>query len=486
MQRQKMLPVGVEDFRDIIQGNFYYVDKTKLLERLLETGGKVNLFTRPRRFGKSLNISMMKHFFDIGSPGNLFDGLYISTKQELCDQYMGQFPVISISLKGICGKDFEQATALMTRLINEAARGMQYLLKSERLGEYDLELYRSLLSVNMDETALVYSLRELTELLCRHYGKKVVVLIDEYDVPLAKANEQGYYEDMVRLLRNMFENVLKTNSNLQMAVMTGCLRVAKESIFTGLNNFRVYSITDASFDEDFGFTNDEVKKMLHYYELDCHYAVVKDWYDGYRFGGTDVYCPWDVICYCDEHRDHRKKPPQNYWLNTSGNDVIRYFIEHMGQEQEVARSELEALINGGCVQKEIHEDLTYKELYDSSENIWSILFMTGYLTMRGEKDGRRFDLVIPNQEICDIITTHILALFKETVRKDGELLNAFCSALWDGEADDLERESKKALDQIEDKHYTEQMKQEGIKSVLKYGIACNRKQCSVAVVREKI
>ena len=566
MQRKKMLPVGVEDFRDIIQGNFYYVDKTRLLEKLLETGGKVNLFTRPRRFGKSLNISMMKHFFDIGGTGNLFDGLYISAKQELCDQYMGQFPVISISLKGICGKDFEQAKALMTRMINEAAREMQYLLKSERLGEYDLELYRSLMSVRMDETALVYSLRELTELLYRHYGKKVVVLIDEYDVPLAKANEQGYYEDMVRLLRNMFESVLKTNSNLQMAVMTGCLRVAKESIFTGLNNFRVYSITDASFDEYFGFTDDEVKEMLHYYELDRHYAVVKEWYDGYRFGVTDVYCPWDVICYCDEHRDHRKKAPQNYWLNTSGNDVIRYFIEHMGQEKEVARSELEVLINGGCVQKEIHEDLTYKELYESSENIWSILFMTGYLTTRGEKDGQRYDLVIPNQEICDIITTHILTLFKEMVRKDGELLNAFCSALRDGEAelvknifaeylqktisirdtfvrndmkenfyhgillgilgfktdwnvrsnreagdgfsdisitmddvdigivieikygeaDDLERESKKALDQIHDKHYTEQMKQEGIKSVLKYGIACNRKQCSVAVVRENI
>lgn len=566
MQRKKMLPVGVEDFRDIIQGNFYYVDKTRLLEKLLETGGKVNLFTRPRRFGKSLNISMMKHFFDIGGTGNLFDGLYISAKQELCDQYMGQFPVISISLKGICGKDFEQAKALMTRMINEAAREMQYLLKSERLGEYDLELYRSLMSVRMDETALVYSLRELTELLYRHYGKKVVVLIDEYDVPLAKANEQGYYEDMVRLLRNMFESVLKTNSNLQMAVMTGCLRVAKESIFTGLNNFRVYSITDASFDEYFGFTDDEVKEMLHYYELDRHYAVVKEWYDGYRFGVTDVYCPWDVICYCDEHRDHRKKAPQNYWLNTSGNDVIRYFIEHMGQEKEVARSELEVLINGGCVQKEIHEDLTYKELYESSENIWSILFMTGYLTTRGEKDGQRYDLVIPNQEICDIITTHILTLFKETVRKDGELLNAFCSALrageaelvknifteylqktisirdtfvrndmkenfyhgillgilgfktdWNvrsnreagdgfsdisitmddvdigivieikyGEADNLERESKKALDQIHDKHYTEQMKQEGIKSVLKYGIACNRKQCSVAVVRENI
>lgn len=481
-----MLPVGVEDFRDIIQGNFYYVDKTRLLEKLLETGGKVNLITRPRRFGKSLNISMMKHFFDIGGTGNLFDGLYISAKQELCDQYMGQFPVISISLKGICGKDFEQAKALMTRMINEAAREMQYLLKSERLGEYDLELYRSLMSVRMDETALVYSLRELTELLYRHYGKKVVVLIDEYDVPLAKANEQGYYEDMVRLLRNMFESVLKTNSNLQMAVMTGCLRVAKESIFTGLNNFRVYSITDASFDEYFGFTDDEVKEMLHYYELDRHYAVVKEWYDGYRFGVTDVYCPWDVICYCDEHRDHRKKAPQNYWLNTSGNDVIRYFIEHMGQEKEVARSELEVLINGGCVQKEIHEDLTYKELYESSENIWSILFMTGYLTTRGEKDGQRYDLVIPNQEICDIITTHILTLFKEMVRKDGELLNAFCSALRDGEADDLERESKKALDQIHDKHYTEQMKQEGIKSVLKYGIACNRKQCSVAVVRENI
>lgn len=566
MQRKKMLPVGVEDFRDIIQGNFYYVDKTRLLEKLLETGGKVNLFTRPRRFGKSLNISMMKHFFDIGGIRNLFDGLYISAKQELCDQYMGQFPVISISLKGICGKDFEQAKALMTRMINEAAREMQYLLKSERLGEYDLELYRSLMSVRMDETALVYSLRELTELLYRHYGKKVVVLIDEYDVPLAKANEQGYYEDMVRLLRNMFESVLKTNSNLQMAVMTGCLRVAKESIFTGLNNFRVYSITDASFDEYFGFTDDEVKEMLHYYELDRHYAVVKEWYDGYRFGVTDVYCPWDVICYCDEHRDHRKKAPQNYWLNTSGNDVIRYFIEHMGQEKEVARSELEVLINGGCVQKEIHEDLTYKELYESSENIWSILFMTGYLTTRGEKDGQRYDLVIPNQEICDIITTHILTLFKEMVRKDGELLNAFCSALRDGEAelvknifteylqktisirdtfvrndmkenfyhgillgilgfktdwnvrsnreagdgfsdisitmddvdigivieikygeaDDLERESKKALDQIHDKHYTEQMKQEGIKRVLKYGIACNRKQCSVAVVRENI
>ena len=407
MKQLKKLPVGIENFREIRQDNFYYVDKTKLIEQLLTQWGKVNLFTRPRRFGKSLNMSMLKAFFEAGTELELFDGLYISGNRELCENYMGRFPVISISLKGINAEDFDGAYRLLVRMINAEARRLWQLLKRKELDDIDKRMFDELLSGEMSQDTLVYSLRELSELLEKHYGEKVIVLIDEYDVPLAKANENGYYEKMILLIRNLFENVLKTNDSLKFAVLTGCLRVAKDSIFTGLNNFKVYPITKVAFDEYFGFTDDEVREMLDYYGMKQDYETVKDWYDGYRFGNVDVYCPWDVINYCSDHLEEPELPPQNYWLNTSSNETIYHFIDGMGEQQKVTKAELELLVNGEAVQKEINQELTYKELYLSTENIWSTLFMTGYLTKRGEPDGTRYNLVVPNQEIRSIITGHM-------------------------------------------------------------------------------
>lgn len=439
LKQLKKLPVGIENFREIRQDNFYYVDKTKLIEQLLTQWGKVNLFTRPRRFGKSLNMSMLKAFFEVGTELELFDGLYISGNRELCENYMGRFPVISISLKGINAEDFDGAYRLLVRMINAEARRLWQLLKKRELDDIDKRMFDELLSGEMSQDTLVYSLRELSELLEKHYGEKVIVLIDEYDVPLAKANENGYYEKMILLIRNLFENVLKTNDSLKFAVLTGCLRVAKDSIFTGLNNFKVYPITKVAFDEYFGFTDDEVREMLDYYGMKQDYETVKDWYDGYRFGNVDVYCPWDVINYCSDHLEEPELPPQNYWLNTSSNETIYHFIDGMGEQQKVTKAELELLVNGEAVQKEINQELTYKELYLSTENIWSTLFMTGYLTKRGEPDGTRYNLVVPNQEIRNIITDHILKLFKEDVAKDGTMASAFCEALLDGKADILEK-----------------------------------------------
>lgn len=439
LKQLKKLPVGIENFREIRQDNFYYVDKTKLIEQLLTQWGKVNLFTRPRRFGKSLNMSMLKAFFEAGTELELFDGLYISGNRELCENYMGRFPVISISLKGINAEDFDGAYRLLVRMVNAETRRLWQLLKKRELDDIDKRMFDELLSGEMSQDTLVYSLRELSELLEKHYGEKVIVLIDEYDVPLAKANENGYYEKMILLIRNLFENVLKTNDSLKFAVLTGCLRVAKDSIFTGLNNFKVYPITKVAFDEYFGFTDDEVREMLDYYGMKQDYETVKDWYDGYRFGNVDVYCPWDVINYCSDHLEEPELPPQNYWLNTSSNETIYHFIDGMGEQQKVTKAELELLVNGEAVQKEINQELTYKELYLSTENIWSTLFMTGYLTKRGEPDGTRYNLVVPNQEIRNIITDHILKLFKEDVAKDGTMASAFCEALLDGKADILEK-----------------------------------------------
>ena len=439
MGKKKKLPIGIDNFEKIRKDDFYYVDKTKLIEQLLEKWGEANLFTRPRRFGKSLNMSMLRHFFEIGADPSLFDGLYISQRTELCKNYMGKFPVVSVSLKGVESSSYEGACRLLGKVINEEARRLGFLEKSEKLKESEKAIFGELLKPDMREDVLAYSIRELTELLEKHYGEKVIVLIDEYDVPLAKANEQGYYDEMVLLLRTLFGNALKTNESLKFAVLTGCLRVAKESIFTGLNNFKVYPLTKVVFDECFGFTDEEVKEMLHYYQQDSHYGTVKEWYDGYRFGKVDVYCPWDVINYCDEHLDDPMAEPQNYWSNTSGNDVIKHFVDSIYTGKEVTKSELERLVNGGAVQKNISQELTYKELYGSMDNIWSALFMTGYLTQRGESEGNQYNLVIPNQEIRNIITEHIMGLFKEDVSKDGQMVNEFCNALASGEADIVEK-----------------------------------------------
>ena len=374
------LPVGIENFEKIRREGFYYVDKTGLIEQLLNNWGEVNLFTRPRRFGKTLNMSMLKYFFEIGADQSLFDGLYISKNKALCDAYMGKYPVISISLKGVNADSYENARSLLKRIVVEEAKMHRIIMSGNRLDDIDKAEYMSLVTGEMGEDTLVYSMKTLTALLEKYYEKKVIVLIDEYDVPLAKANENGYYDQMVLLVRNLFENVLKTNSSLKFAVLTGCLRVAKESIFTGLNNFKTNSILDAEYDETFGFVDDEVKEMLHYYGQDTHYETVKEWYDGYRFGNADVYCPWDVINYCDAHRRNPMLPPENYWTNTSGNDVLKHFIESAGAAKGLAKTDLERLVNGEIVEKDIREDLTYNELYASMDNLWSTLFMTGYLT----------------------------------------------------------------------------------------------------------
>ena len=429
MTELKKLPIGIEDFEKIRQEDFYYVDKTRLIEQLLAQWGEVNLFTRPRRFGKSLNMSMFQHFFEIGSERTLFDGLEISKNLKLCEEYQGKYPVVSISLKGINGTTYEEARGFLVKTINEEARRLSFLSESTKLDETEQELLNQLKKKEMSNDSLVYSIRELTELLEKHYEKKVIVLIDEYDVPLAKANENGYYDEMVLLIRNLFENGLKTNKSMKFAILTGCLRVAKESIFTGLNNFKIYSITDKSFDETFGFTDSEVREILEYYGQEEYYDTVKSWYDGYRFGDVEVYCPWDVINFCSDHRTDPKLAPKNYWANTSGNSVISHFIESVNEPHKLTKMELEQLVNGGIVQKEINPELTYKELYSSIDNLWSTLFMTGYLTQRGEPNGDRYNLVIPNREIRNIITNHILKMFKESIKKDGKTVGEFCDAL---------------------------------------------------------
>ena len=434
---KKRLPVGIENFEKIRRDGFYYVDKTDLIKELLENWGEVNLFTRPRRFGKTLNMSMFQCFFEIGCDKSLFDGLRIAEESTLCETYMGKFPVISISLKGIDAADYETARNLMVKVVNEEARRFQFLTESSRLTDTDKMLFGQLLQKEMDDETLFCSLRELTELLRKHYEKQVIVLIDEYDVPLAKANELGYYDEMVRLIRGIFGSALKTNHNLYFAVLTGCLRVAKESIFTGVNNFNTFTITDVDFDEYFGFTDAEVKEMLEEYQLGSSYEDVREWYDGYRFGNVDVYCPWDVICYVNKRRTDPALQPQNYWLNTSGNEVVRHFIEALGDG--VTKIEMERLIGGEIVQKEIHEEMTYHDLYADMGNVWSVLFMTGYLTQRGRADGNLYNLVIPNREIRNIFTEQIMKMFQEQAEQDGETLGRFCDALEQGNAEEVER-----------------------------------------------
>ena len=406
------------------------MDKTAMIRALLARWGKVNLFTRPRRFGKTLNMSMLKEFFAIDGDARLFEGLEISKERELCEKYMGRFPVISITLKNAAGLTYQEACAALRRVIGNEVRRFGCLLKSELLDAGDKDMYRALTDIKdgrftMADEILVDSLRTLSQLLAKHYGKKVILLLDEYDVPLDKAFQGGYYAEMVSLLRNMLGGALKTNPNLYFAVLTGCLRVAKESIFTGLNNMKVFSITDSDCDSYFGFTDGEVRELLSYYGLDDKYEVIKNWYDGYQFGDADVYCPWDVINYVDRLRGKKTLAPQNYWINTSGNDAVRYLIHKMGDG--VLKSEIETLVAGDTVEKEIHEDLTYNEIYSSVNNVWSLLFMTGYLTQRGTLDRSRLRLAIPNMEIRSIFTDQILSMFTENVAGDGEMLKEF----WD-------------------------------------------------------
>lgn len=434
---QKKLPIGIENFEDMIKENYYYVDKTGLLKQLLNEHGLVNLFTRPRRFGKSLNMSMLKYFFEIGNDQAIFEGLEISKDKELCDQYQGKFPVISVSLKGAKAGNYEDAKAMMKYIMAAESRRLYDRMSGDKLSEKQKEQMKSLMSDNMKDTELMTALWILSSILKEYYGEKVIILIDEYDVPLDKAFENNYYNEMIILLRNMLKQSLKTNDNLYMAVLTGCLRIARESIFTGLNNFNIFSITDQYFDEYFGFTDKEVKEILQYYKVPEAFEQTKKWYDGYRFGNTDIYCPWDVINHCRALKVEPDATPQPYWINTSGNYIVKRFIEKANQQ---TRREIEQLIEGKAIQKEIRLELTYNELDSTIENLWSVLFATGYLTQQGKPQGRTYSLIIPNESIRQIFIEQIQEWFKETTRKDENRLKDFCKAFEEGNAEAIEEQ----------------------------------------------
>ena len=432
------LPVGIDDFRKLRESHFYYVDKTRLIEQLLLNWSEVTLFTRPRRFGKTLNMSMLKSFFDIGTDKALFDGLYISGNKELCDEYMGKYPVIFLSLKGVEGLTYEEAFEAFVRIMGKEVNRVSFLADSDKLTQIEREQYKGLTIMKngrlaFDKEKLISSLQLLSQLLYKHYGKKVVILIDEYDVPLDKAFQNGYYKEMVSLIRGLFGQALKTNEFLQFAVLTGCLRISKESIFTGLNNFKVMSITDSRFDEQFGFTDSEVKKLLSDYGMDSHFEEVKEWYDGYHFGKADVYCPWDVINHADHLRDDSDAKPQTYWINSSGNSLVRRLINRADSS---TKDEIERLIAGEAIEKVIRQDLTYDEIENSIDNIWSVLFTTGYLTKIGEvklpdSESYAYMLVIPNKEVREVFVLQIQEWFKAVVANDNDTMKLLSKAILD-------------------------------------------------------
>ena len=432
------LPVGIDDFRKLRESHFYYVDKTRLIEQLLLNWSEVTLFTRPRRFGKTLNMSMLKSFFDIGTDKALFDGLYISGNKELCDEYMGKYPVIFLSLKGVEGLTYEEAFEAFVRIMGKEVNRVSFLADSDKLTQIEREQYNGLTIMKngrlaFDKEKLISSLQLLSQLLYKHYGKKVVILIDEYDVPLDKAFQNGYYNEMVSLIRGLFGQALKTNEFLQFAVLTGCLRISKESIFTGLNNFKVMSITDSRFDEQFGFTDNEVKKLLSDYGMDSHFDEVKEWYDGYHFGRADVYCPWDVINHADHLRDDSDAKPQTYWINSSGNSLVRRLINRADSS---TKDEIERLIAGEAIEKVIRQDLTYDEIENSIDNIWSVLFTTGYLTKIGEvklpdSESYAYMLVIPNKEVREVFILQIQEWFKAVVANDNDTMSLLSKAILD-------------------------------------------------------
>ena len=555
--RRKEILVGAEEFVEVRTGGYYYVDKTGLIRDLIHKKGKVTLFTRPRRFGKSLNMSMLKAFFEYGCSPQVFEGLEIARETELCEKYMGKFPVISISLKDVCADSYPTARRMLIKTIKEEAVRQKKRMDREMLGKEEQEALAALLTENMDDADIYASLRSLTRLLGEYYGQKAIVLIDEYDVPLAKAFEEGYYDQMLHLIRNLFSQVLKTNASLEFAVLTGCLRISKESIFTGLNNIVAYSVADVEYSRYFGFTEEEVHSLLGEYHLSSHEQELKDWYDGYRFGNTGVYCPWDVICHCKKLCVDSTAKPKDYWINTSGNDIIRTFIQM--SEKGFARQELEQLAAGGVVSKEIHQDLTYRDLYATMENMWSVLFATGYLTSRGQAGSGRLYLAIPNKEIQEIFARQLIQYFQEAARQDGAAMEAFCMAVQEGNAvevercfqaflrktisvhdysirdslkenfyhgillgflsfkegwtvasnretgkgysdivieieeertgivievkypksENLEAACQEALEQIERNRYDEYLRNQGMQTILKYGIACWKKRCKV-------
>lgn len=441
------LPVGIDDFRKLRESHFYYVDKTRLIEQLLLNWSEVTLFTRPRRFGKTLNMSMLKSFFDIGTDKALFDGLYISGNKELCDEYMGKYPVIFLSLKGVEGLTYEEAFEAFVRIMGKEVNRVSFLADSDKLTQIEREQYKGLTIIKngrlaFDKEKLISSLQLLSQLLYKHYGKKTVILIDEYDVPLDKAFQNGYYNEMVSLIRGLFGQALKTNEFLQFAVLTGCLRISKESIFTGLNNFKVMSITDSRFDEQFGFTDEEVRKLLSDYGMDSHFDEVKEWYDGYHFGRADVYCPWDVINHADHLRDDSDAKPQTYWINSSGNSLVRRLINRADSS---TKDEIERLIAGEAIEKVIRLDLTYDEIENSIDNIWSVLFTTGYLTKIGEvklpdSESYAYMLVIPNKEVREVFVLQIQEWFKAVVANDNDAMKLLSKAILDKDETILARQ----------------------------------------------
>ena len=440
---RKKLPIGIDGFEKIRRNDFYYADKTLFIKELLQNWGEVNLFTRPRRFGKTLNMSMLKCFFEIGSDTSCFDGLKIMQEKALCKEYMGKFPVISISLKSVDGLKYESALAALRTVIGNEAGRFRFLRESSKLDKDDKNSYDQLVSIDtkgnskyaMSDAALIDSLRTLSQLLEKHYGRKTILLIDEYDVPLDKAFQAGYYEEMVSLIRNLLGNALKTNDSLYFAVLTGCLRISRESIFTGLNNLKVHTISDVRYDEYFGFTDSDVDELLEFYGLSSYKAVLRDWYDGYRFGDTDVYCPWDVINYCDELLADPNAVPENYWANTSGNDLIRRLLKKANQS---TKSDVEQLINGETITKTIRQELTYREVEDSIDNIWSVLYSTGYLTCRRRVPGKKMELALPNREVRELFIELVKNWFEEIIQADSGRISRFCAAFPSGDMDSIQ------------------------------------------------
>ena len=438
----KRLPVGMDDFKEIRKSEFYYIDKTKLIEQVLENWSKVNLFTRPRRFGKTLNMSMLKWFFEIGTDTTFFDGLYISKNQALCEEYMGKYPVVLLSLKSVEGLTFEEARASLCELIAGEVRRFKFLEKSDRLDDDEKNTYHDLIFIqNLKETILgtklKFSLKKISELLYKHYGQKAIILIDEYDVPLDKAFQHGYYREMVTLIRGLFGEAFKTNDFLQFAVLTGCLRISKESIFTGFNNFKVYAANDLRYDEAFGFTNEEVKRLLADYHLEEHFAEVKEWYDGYHFGNADIYCPWDVINYVDDLVFDPQARPKSYWINSSGNELVKRFID---KADTTTRDEIEELIAGHAVKKRIRMDLTYDEVDNTIDNVWSVLFTTGYLTREGREMDGIYRLIIPNKEVREVFVLQISEWFNRVVANDRASTEKINRGFLEGKTEDIQQE----------------------------------------------
>ena len=445
MEKKLKLPVGIDGFEKIRRNGFYYIDKTKLIEQLFLNWGEVNLFTRPRRFGKTLNMSMLKSFFEIGTDTSLFDGLYVSENKELCEQHQGQYPVIFLSLKDVEGLSFSEAKRKCIQLIKREAERFYGLKNSERLLDIDKKNYCRLLDMTVqeeDSDIVSSSMKMLSALLYKHYGKKTVILIDEYDVPLDKAFQHGYYKEMVHFIRGLLGEALKTNDSLAFAVLTGCLRVSKESIFTGLNNFKILSITDTRFDEQFGFTDTEVRTLLSDYQMEDRFAEVKEWYDGYRFGNADVYCPWDVINFVDRAKDDKEAKPEAYWINTSGNDLVKRFID---KANKTTKNEIERLVNGEAIEKELRLDLTYEEVDQSIENLWSVLFTTGYLTQSGRNEDGAYRLIIPNREVREVFRLQINEWFKKSIFSNTERLTTFWKAFEEGDTEGVEQYLNRVL-----------------------------------------